>query len=105
MSAGRSLIPLLGQPLHVERLGQGFDHSLRELHELEQNLRFHPFRVGFPEVLSRPLKHRGTEGTEAEVAPPLRDLCASMFFVLGRRYDSFILPNKRRSGPIGVVFP
>ena len=31
--------------------------------------------------LSRPLTHGGTEDTAAEVAPPLHDLCASVFFL------------------------
>ena len=35
--------------------------------------------------LSRRLNHRGTEGTEAEVAPLLRALCASVVLLFGTR--------------------
>ena len=35
--------------------------------------------------LSRRLNHRGTEGTEAEVAPFLRALCASVVLLFGTR--------------------
>ena len=52
----------------------------------EDRHRWLPNRKGTDYPLWSP-KHRGTEFAEQKLAPPLRDLCAFVFYFFGTRYD------------------